>query len=166
MRTWKFLWKPLGGDSGDSEVPITCSSKEGKPKPGDVGENVKSILCCVCSKRVLDSDTVVRCSLDDKQCKAIAHASCAGYTTRGASRTKFLCVDHRASKVLQGSKSKLKFQLRGTALVLVPKGNCLCAVGSTCVSCCSVSAEAGSTPQGDNEDLHEAFKLLTIKFKT
>ena len=57
-----------GSDSGDSEVPIKCSSKEGKPKPGDVGEtvksgeNVKSILCCVCSKRVLDSDTVVRCS--------------------------------------------------------------------------------------------------------
>ena len=40
-----------GCDSGDNEAPIKCSSK-GKPKPSDVGENVKSTLCCVCSKRV------------------------------------------------------------------------------------------------------------------
>ena len=76
----------------------------------NVGENVKSILCCVCSKCVLGNDTVVRCSLDDKPCEAVAHASCAGYTTRGASRAKFICADHRASKLLQGSKSKLKSQ--------------------------------------------------------
>ena len=36
-----------GGDSGDSEAPIKCSSKEGKLKPGDVGENVKSIYSAV-----------------------------------------------------------------------------------------------------------------------
>ena len=32
-------------------------------------------------------------------------------------------------------------------------------------ACCSVSTEAGSTPQGDNEALREAFKLLTVKFQ-
>ena len=115
-----------GGDNGgDNEVPIKYSSKEGKPKSGDVSENVEPILCCVCSKLVLDSDTVVRCSLDDKQCKAVAHASCAGYTTRGASRAKFLCADHRASKLLQGSKSKTKSQSKGTrsATSFIAKGN-------------------------------------------
>ena len=169
-----------GGDSGDSEVPMKCSSKEGKPKPGDAGENVKPILCCVCSKRVLDSETVVRCSLDDKQCEAIAHASCAGYTTRGASRAKFLCADHRASKLLQGSKSKLKSQSKGNRPATSSRGKqqppvtpstsdshdpCLCAVEGTCVSCCAVSTETGSTSQGDNEDLRESFKLLTVKFQ-
>ena len=107
-----------GGDNGgDNEVLIKYSSKEGKPKSGDVSENVEPILCCVCSKLVLDSDTVVRCSLDDKQCKAVAHASCAGYTTRGASRAKFLCADHRASKLLQGSKSKTKSQSKGETVL-------------------------------------------------
>ena len=51
-----------GGDNGgDSEVPIKHSSKEGKPKSGDVSENLEPepILCCVCSELVLDSDTVV-----------------------------------------------------------------------------------------------------------
>ena len=138
-----------GGDSGDSEVPIKCSSKEGNPKSGDVGESGKFILCCVCSKRVSDNDTVVRCSHDDKQCKVVAHASCAGYTTRGASRAKFLCADHRASKLLQGSKSKLKSQSKGNCSATSSKGEqppvtpnisdshdpCLCAVGGTCVSC-------------------------------
>ena len=128
---------------------------------------------------MLDNDTVVRCSLDDKQCEPIAHASCAGYTTRGASRAKFLCADHRASKLLQGSKSKLKSQPKGNNSAAISKGKqqppvtpstsdshapCLCAVGGMCVSCCSTSAETGSTPPGDNEDLHEAFKLLTVKF--
>ena len=167
-----------GGDSGDSEAPIKCSSKEGKPKPGDVGENVKSIICCVCSKRVLDSDTVVPCSLDDKQCEAIPHASCARYSTIGASRAKFLCAGHRASKLLQGSKSKLKSQSKGNHSATSSKGKqqppvtpstsdshdpCLCAVGGTCVSCCSVSIEASSVSQGNSEDLREAFKLLTVK---
>ena len=32
------------GDSGGSEAPIKCSSKEGKLKPGDVSENVKSAV--------------------------------------------------------------------------------------------------------------------------
>ena len=165
-----------GGDNGgDNEVPIKYRSKEGKPKSGDVSENVEPILCCVCSKLVLDSDTVVRCSLDDKQCKAVAHASCAGYTTRGASRAKFLCEDHRASKLLQGSKSKTKSQSKGTRSATGSKGKqqppvtpsisdshdpCLCVTGDTCASCCSVSAEDGSSPQGHNEALHEAFKLF------
>ena len=170
-----------GGDNGgDSEVSLKYSSKEGRPKSGDVSEDVKSILCCVCSELVLDSDTVVQCSLDDKQCKAVAHASCAGYTTRGASRAKFLCADHRASKLLQGSKSKPTSQSKGTRSATGSKRKpqppltpsisdshdpCLCVVGDTCASCCSVSAEDGSTPQGDNEALREAFKLLTTKFQ-
>ena len=80
--------------------------------------------CCVCSKYVLDNDTAVQFSLDGKQREAVAHASCAGYTTCGASRAKFLCADHRASELLQASKSKLRSQfIRGTVLLLVPKGN-------------------------------------------
>ena len=129
---------------------------------------------------MLDNDTVVQCSLDDKRCEAIAHASCAGYTTHGASRAKFLCADHRASKLLQGSKSKLKSQCKGNCFATSSKGKqqlpvtpstgdshnpCLCAVGGMCVFCCSVSAEAGSIPQGDNENLCESFKLLTVKFQ-
>ena len=54
--------KVSGGDNGgDSEVPIKHSSKEGKPKSGDVSENLEPepILCCVCFELVLDSDTVV-----------------------------------------------------------------------------------------------------------
>ena len=129
---------------------------------------------------VLKNDTVVQCSLDDKRCEVVAHASCAGCTTRGASRAKFLCADHRASKLLQGSKSKLKSQSKGNCSATSSKGKqqppvtpstgdshnpCLCAVGGMCVSCCSVSAEAGSIPQGDNENLRESFKLLTVKFQ-
>ena len=138
--------------------------------------------CCVCSKHVLDNDTVVRYSLDDKKCEAVAHASCAGYTTCGASGAKFLCADHRASELLQGSKSKLRSQFKGNCSATSSKGKqqppvtpstsdshdpCLCAIGGMCVSGCSVNTEAGSTPQGDkiNEDLREAFKLLTVKFQ-
>ena len=113
-----------GGDSGDSEAPIKCSSKEGKPKPGDVGENVKSTLCCVCSKRVLDSDTVVRCSLDDKQCEVIAHVSCAGYTTRGASRAISSYVQTIGlANCYKALNLSLNLSLRGTVLLLVPKGD-------------------------------------------
>lgn len=35
----------------------------------------------------------------------------------------------------------------------------------TRASCCSVTAEDGSTSQGDNEALREALKLLTTKFQ-
>ena len=112
-----------GGDSGESEAPIECSSKEGKLKPGDVGENVKSILCCICSKRVLDRDTVVQCSHDDKQCEAIARASCAGYTTVVLPELNSYVQTTGLANCYKALNLSLNLSLRGTILLLVPKGN-------------------------------------------
>ena len=90
--------------------PLAATLQEKEQLPTEDGESVVTtnpqLLCCVCSKHVVEADTVVQCN--NSQCDATAHAICAGYTLRGASRAKFLCATHKACKLLHGSKSKGK----------------------------------------------------------
>jgi hypothetical protein len=163
------------GLRGISTTTSTTSSMIQEDKPGKDGENDKAMLCCVYFKHVSDNDTVVQCSHDDRQCKATAHAVCAGYTIRGASRAKFLCPSHKASKVMHSSRPKSHSGGKGAREKQLPPAAprtndtsvpCLCTGEDTCASCSSASADESSTPQGDNVALHDAFRLLTEKVQS
>ena len=112
-----------GGDSGDSEVPIKCSSKEGKPKPGDVSENVKFILCCVCSKRVLDSGTVVRLALMISNVKPLHMPPVLDIQHVVPPELSSYVQITGLVKCYKALNLSLNLSLRGTALLLVPEGN-------------------------------------------
>ena len=85
-------------ETDESEVDIEDTGISGP------GESIVQCLpspsqcCTICSAGVSIGDVMVNCHVH--QCTTTAHHNCAGYTARGAKRTKFQCPRCRAKKLL------------------------------------------------------------------
>lgn len=141
------------------KAPNPQTSRGLVASPGGAIPNVSTgesnQACYMCAKAIGGDSVVVTCC--DSKCDVVAHADCAGYTARGASRAKFLCTIHKGSKPVQSSKSKAKSERRGTVSPTAPEPE---PPHKHSPACCDCEGSVHVSPDSLYQELSAAIKEI------
>ena len=136
--------------------PLPDDHNPGCVNDGNVAMNTTLLVqCCVCGNVISNDDVKVVCI--SPQCGMAAHATCGGYSLRGASRAKFLCATHKASKVSKSSAVKTKPKARQSQLDGSGRSG-------TQAVCSQTAPQTESCAQQPYESLLEAYTVLEAAF--